>query len=117
MNNRLCPISVPTSGLVRYTEIFCPPGQDFQGKHSEPLGMVNPYLVVAANERLSGGNWSSAVHFQVRVVIFSYKNLQDVQHLDRGEKRGDSERSETANATQRKREPEVWIIAKRIRAD
>lgn len=49
--------------------------------------MVNPYLIVASDERLSGGNWSRAVHFQVRVVIFFYKYLQDVQHLDRLKKK------------------------------
>ena len=64
------------------TEALCPPGRGFHGKHSEPLGMTNPYLVVASDEGLSGSYCGSAVHFQVRVVILRHKHLQDVQHLE-----------------------------------
>lgn len=45
--------------------------------------MTNSYLVVVSNEGLSGSYCGRAVHFQVRVVIFPYKYLQDVQHLER----------------------------------
>lgn len=79
--------------------------------------MVNPYLVVASDEGLSGGNWSSPVHFQVRVAILSYKYLHDVQHLDRQRERGDRERGKKERETLREGESEVWIISKRIRAD
>lgn len=75
----------PPQGVQGSTEALCPPGRDIHGKHSEPLGMTNPYLVVASNEGLSGSYCGSAVHFQVRVVILRHKHLQDVQHLERGE--------------------------------
>ena len=66
-------------------EPFSPSGWDFHGKHSEPLGMTNPYLVVASDERLTGSYWGSAVHFQVGVVILPHKHLKDGQHLGRKE--------------------------------
>lgn len=72
------------------TEAFCPPGRDFHGKHSEPLGMTDPYLIVASDEGLSGSYCCSAVHFQVRVQILPHKYLEDVQHL---EKEGNDEDS------------------------
>lgn len=72
----------PPQGVQGSTEALCPPGRDFHGKHSEPLGMTNPYLVVASDEGLSGSYCGSAVHFQVRVVILRHKHLQDVQHLE-----------------------------------
>lgn len=75
----------PPQGVQGTSEAFCPSGQDFHGKHSEPLGMTNPYLVVASDEGLSGSYCSSAVHFQVRVVILPHEYLQDVQHLERRE--------------------------------
>lgn len=75
----------PPQGVQGSTEALCPPGRDFHGKHSEPLGMTNPYLVVASNEGLSGSYCGSAVHFQVRVAILRHKHLQDVQHLEMGQ--------------------------------
>lgn len=67
------------------SEAFGPSGRDFHGKHLKPLGMNNPYPVVASDEGLSGSYCGSAVHFQVRVVILHQKYLQDVQHLERRE--------------------------------
>lgn len=82
MNNSLPSISVSTSGVsTAPRKSFCPSGGDFHGKHSAPLGMTNPYLVVAGDKWLSGSYGGSAVHFQVRVVILPHKHLQDVQHL------------------------------------
>lgn len=92
------------------------------GKHLEPLGMTNPYLVVPSDERLSGSYRGSAVHFQVGVVILPHKHLQDVQHLekkgDQKQKRQLSEQRKTGReAGERETGAEVWIISKRIRAD
>lgn len=75
----------PPQGVQGSTEAFCPSGWDFHGKHSEPLGMTNPYRVVVSDEGLSGSYCGSAVHFQVRVVILPHKYLKDVQHLERWE--------------------------------
>lgn len=94
--------------MCRIHEIFGPPGWDFHGKHSEPLGMTNPYLVVASNEGLSRRYCSSAVHFQVRVVFFPYKYLQDFQHLERRQKikreERDGEKRKTRRETMRGKE-------------
>lgn len=91
------------------------------GKHSEPLGKTNPYLVVASDEGLSGSYCSSAVHFQVQVVFLPHKYLKDVQHLERRDTIKTSEKQcekeESKRNTERKRGGEVWIISKRIRAD
>lgn len=62
---------------------FAPGGWDFHGRHLEPLGKTNSHLVVASDERLSRSYCGGAVHFQVRVVVFSDKDLKDVQHLER----------------------------------
>lgn len=70
--------------------------------------MVNPYLVVASDEGLSGGNWSRAVHFQVRVVIFFYKYLQDVQHLDRLKKEKEGRQCEKQDREGNTEEKRVW---------
>lgn len=62
LNNRL-PSVFPAQGEQGSTETFGPSGQDLQGKHSGPLGMTNPHLVVASNEGLSGCYCGGAIHF------------------------------------------------------
>lgn len=117
---RLTSISVSTSGCEGSAGIFCPSGEDFHGKHSEPLGMSNSYLVVVSDEGLPGSDCGSAVHFQVGVVIFPYEHLQDVQHLQ-----GREERKSSGTFREGRRGEKLWeekrgwgwIISKRIRAD
>lgn len=70
--------------------------------------MVNTYLVVASDEGLSGGNWSRAVHFQVRVVIIFYKYLQDVQHLDRLKKKEEGRHCEKQDREGITKEKKDW---------
>ena len=91
-----------TQGVRGPLTHVAPSGRDFHAKHSEPLGMLNPYLVVACDERLPGTYCSSAVHFQVRVVILPYKYLKDVQHLERERRQREHRDSEKRNTEERR---------------